>query len=106
MTNIIIAPAINNVRFMYQKANTKAQKGLLGYMVKCGITADPILGGAFNLLSEVEKCNNRIYILNIACDPDVATEIGNVAERAKIGMYNKYAFSNRELARIMAQIKA
>ena len=93
---------------MYKKANTKTQRALLGYMVKSGLVTDHIWESAFNLLHEIEKCEskNMIYILNIGCEPDVATEIGNIAEQAKIGVYNKYAFSNWELAKILTQIEA
>lgn len=108
MRNILISPSSNGAHFMYLKANTKHQKALLGYMIKNGVASDPILGGAFNLLCEIEACElkSMIYILNIACDPDVATEIGKIAERAKMGAYNKYAFSNWELAKILTQIEA
>lgn len=108
MINISVAPRHNEVRFMYQKARTKAQKALLGYIVKSGRVSDPIFGGAFNLLHETEKCiaNNRLYNLCFECDTDVATQISNIVEQASLGAYNKYAFTRWDIAKILVQIEA
>ena len=108
MKQILIAPVVNGARYMYRKASTKAQRALLGYMVKNGLAADPILGGSFNLLCEVERREacRELYVLAPNCNNNVATEICNLAERAKQGAYDKYAFSNLELTRILFQIEA
>lgn len=108
MINIKIEARSNGTSFMFQNAETKAQRALLGYMVKSGLATDPILGGAFNVLCKIEECerNNVIYIFSLCCEHEVATEIATIAEKAKLGEYNKYAFSKRELSKILCQLNA
>lgn len=88
---------------LYKKANTKTQRALLGYMAKAGFLRDPIYGGAFRLVREIES-NPGAYVLQTDERPKVATEIINVAESAMLGMWDEFAFSEREIKIISIQL--
>ena len=103
MTNINVEPSNNELICMYKRAKTYEQRSLLGYMVKQGVANSNILCGAFNLLCDIQKCVG-IYILVPCENPDVANMIANVAEDAILGKYDRYAFSNREIAKILKEI--
>lgn len=104
MTNIIVEPNNNELVCMYKKASTFEQRALLGYIVKHGFANNNILCGAFNLLCDIQKCVG-IYILVPCEDTETANMIVNVAESAILGTYNRYAFSNREITKILNEIK-
>lgn len=104
MKNIPVKIACPSCREMYERASTPAQRALLGFIVKTGRTADPVYGGAFNLLCDIEDCNG-IYILNPQVEGEVANEIGLIAEAAKCGVYKKYKLSNWTILKILMQIR-
>ena len=87
---------------LYKKANTKSTRALLGYMAKGGFLRDPIYGGAFRLIREIEKCAG-IYILQSNEQPKDAMEIIHIAEAVMLGMYDDFAFSEREIKTINIQ---
>lgn len=87
---------------LYKKANTKSQRALLGYMAKFGFLRDPIYIGAFRLLSEIES-SVGVYSLSTDEKPKIAMEIVRVAESAMLGMWDNFAFSEREIKIISQQ---
>ena len=87
---------------LYKKANTKSLRALLGYMAKGGFIRDPIYGGAFRLLKEIESCDG-IYIIQSNEKSKVAMEIINIADAAMHGLWDDFAFSEREIKTISIQ---
>ena len=89
-------------RNLYKKANTKTQRALLGYMYKEGYLRDPIYGGAFKLVWEIESYAG-VYSVQTEEKPKVAEEIVRIAEAAMLGMWDDFAFTKRELKNISMQ---
>ena len=87
---------------LYKKAKTKSQQALLGYMAKAGHLRDPIYGGAFNLLRQIEGYAG-LYILESEERPKVAMEIIHITESAMLGMWDDFAFTEREINNISRQ---
>ena len=89
-------------KVLYKKANTKSQRALLGYMAKAGFMGDPIYGGAFRLLNEIESCTG-VYGIQSDERDKVAMEIINIADAAMHGLWDDFAFSEREIKTISIQ---
>ena len=87
---------------LYKKAKTKSQRALLGYMAKGGFIRDPIYGGAFKLVREIESYAG-IYVLQTEEKPKFATEIIRIAESAILGMWDDFAFSEKDIKNICQQ---
>ncbi len=87
---------------LYKKANTKSQRALLGYMAKGGFLRDPIYGGAFKLLKEIESYAG-LYVIQTEEKPKTTMEIVRIAEAAMLGMWDDFAFTERELKTICQQ---
>lgn len=87
---------------LYKKAKTKSQRALLGYMVKGGFLRDPIYGGAFKLIKEIES-HAGIYVIQTEEKPKVTMEIIRIAEAAMLGMWDDFAFTEREIKNISVQ---
>ena len=103
MKNIKVHQHYYDIQALYKKANTKTQRSLLGYMVKGGFASDPIYGGAFALVSEIEKYAG-IYILGSKEDPKTTMQIIGIAEDAMLGKWDDLAFSEREINTILIQL--
>ena len=87
---------------LYKKANTKTQRALLGYMAKGGFLRDPMYYGAFKLVKEIES-HAGVYVIHTEEKPEVAMEIIHIAEAAILGMWDDFAFTERELKNISIQ---
>ena len=87
---------------LYQKAQTKSQRALLGYMAKCGYLRDPIYGGAFKLVKAIEGYAG-VYVLETEEDARTTMEIINIAEDVMLGKWDDFAFSEREINTIQIQ---
>lgn len=83
---------------LYRKANTPEQKALAGYIIKAGETCNPILGGAFKALRDIQHCMevSEIYRLYSLVDPTTEKEIIHVAQMALDGNFDRFAISERE----------
>jgi hypothetical protein len=83
---------------LYRKANTPAQRALVGYIIKAGLVDDPIFGGAFSVLRGIEKCmqNEEIYELYNCVDNETKRKILHVAQLALDGKFDRFAISERE----------
>lgn len=103
MRNIKVACVIYEPKALYQKAKSKNQRALLGYMVKAGFARDPIYGGAFRLITDVEHTAG-LYYLESSEPHKVAMEIIRIAECAMAGMWDELAFSEREINHILHQL--
>lgn len=93
-----------DVQAMYQKANTNAQRALLGYIIKGGYANNDIFGSAFYLLHTIESYDG-IYVLASCVDTETAKTIVQIAEAAMVGEYDGVAFTEREIGRILQQFK-
>ena len=80
---------------LYQKVNVQSfsQRALLGYMNRNGYLRDPIYGGAFNLLRDFENYVGIPIVTQGATDDDVAKEIYEIANNAKLGKYDRFALT-------------
>lgn len=102
----VIAKTID-VRTLYKRASTNAQRALLGYMTKAGVATDPIFCGAFNVLRNIEWCmeGDEIYNLYPIEDSTTVTRIVDIAQAALDGTFNSFAFSTREIDNIIRYIE-
>ena len=102
MKTIKVSRIYYEPRSLYKKANTKTQRALLGYMYKEGYLRDPIYGGAFKLVTEIESYAG-VYAVHTEEKPKVAEEIVYIAEAAMLGMWDEFALTKRELKNISLQ---
>ena len=103
MKEIQVTCAIYEPKALYQKAKSKNQRALLGYMVKAGYARDPIYGGAFRLVTDVEHTAG-LYYLETNEPPKVAGEIIRITESAMADLWDELAFSEREINHILRQL--
>lgn len=91
---------------LYRKANTSAQRALVGYITKAGLMHDAIMGGAFNLLRNIERCmkNEEIYELYSCVDNEIKKKIMYVAQLALDGKLDRFAISERERNEILKNL--
>lgn len=103
MKTIKVMATINDIRMMYKKANSPAQRALLGYMTKTGIVTDTIFGGAFNLLRSIEWCTegNVIYNLYPLEDSETTKKIIHIAQLALDGEFDSFSIKAREIENII-----
>lgn len=103
MKTITVRQHYYAIEALYKKANTKNQKAILGYMVKAGLANDAVYGGAFHLVREIEGYHG-IYLLETTEDARTTKEIIHIAESAMSGMWDEFAFSEREISTILIQL--
>lgn len=103
MKTIKVMATINDIRMMYKKANSPAQRALLGYMTKTGIVTDTIFGGAFNLLRSIEWCTegNVIYSLYPLEDSETTKKIIHITQLALDGEFDSFSIKAREIENII-----
>ena len=103
MKTIKVMSAKNDIRTLYKKAKTFAQRALIGYMVKTGEITNPIYGGAFNLLHSIEWCMDEdvIYRLYPLEDSVTVSKIVDIAQSALDGNFNSFSFSAKEVDNII-----
>ena len=87
---------------LYRLAKTTNQRALVGYMTKTGKVFNPIFGGAFNMLCNVEWCmkNNQLYALDSLEDSKTTSMIIDVVQKALEGKYNSFSFDEKEINNI------
>lgn len=103
MKTIKVMATMTDIRLLYKKANTPAQRALLGYMTKTGVVTDPIFGGAFNLLRSIEWCmeGSVIYNLYPLEDTETTKKIVHVAQLALDGEFDDFSIKVREIENII-----
>ena len=91
---------------LYRKANTHAQRALVGYITKAGLVHDPIFGGAFNVLRNIERCvkDEEIYELYSCVDSETKRKILYIAQLALDGKFDRFSISERERAEILKNL--
>ena len=91
---------------LYRKANTNAQRALVGYISKAGLFGDPILGGAFNVLKGIERCmsNEEVYELYSLVDNEAKRKILYVVQLALDGKFDRFTISEREKNEIIKNL--
>ena len=94
---------IYDIRTLYRKANTPAQRALASYIVKAGMTNDSIFGGAFKLLCDVEFCTSSkdIYKINCYVDSETESKITYVAQMALDGKFDCFMMKKSEMDAIV-----
>jgi hypothetical protein len=103
MKTIKVASAIVDIKILYKKASTSAQRALLGYMIKTGVVKDSIFGGAFNLLHRIEWCmeGDVIYTLYPLEDNETTKKIIHVAQLALDGEFDDFSIKVKEIENIV-----
>lgn len=103
MKTIKVMATINDIRTLYKKANSPAQRALLGYMTKAGVVTDPIFGGAFNLLHSIEWCidGNVIYSLYPFEDSETNKKIIHIAQLALDREFDSFSIKAKEIDNII-----
>lgn len=103
MKTIKVMATVYDIRTLYKKAKTPAQRALVGYMTKTGVTTDPIFGGAFNMLRSVEWCMEGDVIYSLYPLEDIAThkKIIHVAQLALDGEFDVFTIKTKEIENII-----
>jgi len=103
MVTIKIYDAIYDTTTLYKKANTDAQRALIGYIIKAGKIHDPIFGGAFALLKNIERCysTGEIYKLYPVVDEATEKKITHVTQLALDGKLDKFSINETERSRTL-----
>ena len=103
MKTIKVMATIYDIRTLYKNAKTPAQRALVGYMTKTGVTTDPIFGGAFKALRSIEWCmeGDVIYSLYPLEDPVTHKKILHVAQLALDGEFNDFSVKAKEIENII-----
>ena len=89
-----------DLKYLYKEAiQTKARRGLFGYMLRTGRCDNTTLGGAFYLLKQLEPVWGKVAyeLKKYPNNGDVAKEIIAVAEFALAGGFNGFAPSCSEM---------
>lgn len=86
-----------DLHLLYREAiQTKARRGLFGYMLRTGRTDNLIFGGAFHLLKQLEPVWGK-EAYSLRSETPAARDIIAVAEVALAGGFDKFALSKREM---------
>ena len=106
MKTIKLYDTTYDILTLYRKANTSAQRALAGYIIKGGYIHNPIFGGAFHFLREVERCmrTEEIYEICSLVNPDIKRQIVHIAQLAIDGDLDKFAMSEREIKETIKQL--
>ena len=103
MTQIDVKLKYYTMQKMYERATTKKQRALLGYMIKTGYANEPVFKSAFRLLCKIEKCKG-VYILVRSIDTRTYDAIINIVDAAMHGQYDAFALTERDIGKILQQI--
>jgi len=97
---------VYDIRTLYRKANTPAQRALVGYIIKAGMTQDTIFGGAFQLLCDVERCmsNETIYTIHSYVDRETENKISYVAQLALDGKFDAFTLRKADMDAIVRNL--
>ena len=107
MKTIKVMATTYDIRNLYSRAKSPAQRALLGYMVKTGEMSNPIFGGAFHILRNIEWCvgYGEIYNLFPIENTTIVTQIVDIAQSALDGKFDSFAFSAKEINNILQYIE-
>lgn len=99
MKTIKLYSTTYDIRTLYRKANTQAQRALVGYIIKAGMTHDTIFGGAFKLLCDVERCMNdeEIYEIYSLEDNETKAKIKHIAQLALDGKFDCFTIRKADM---------
>ncbi len=83
---------------LYKRANTEAQRALAGYIIRTGKVNDPLLGGAFNVLCKIERCNEEgeIYELYNLLSSQEKRKILDYVQMAMDGEFDQFMITETE----------
>lgn len=99
MKTIKLYDTTYDILTLYRKAKSPAQRALAGYIVKSGELHNPIFGGAFHFLRQVEAAmaTEEIYDIMPFVDADTKKRIIYIAQLAIDGELDKFAFTERQI---------
>ena len=105
MKKIKVFETYYDVATLYSEADkSRARRALFGYMLKTGRPDNPIFGGAFHLLVDLEGVSeHETYKLVIGSNR--AREIIALAEAARAGAFDQFALSAREIKKTAAAFR-
>jgi len=88
-----------DLHLLYREAiQTKARRGLFGYMLRTGRADNLIFGGAFQLLKQLEPVwGKEAYSLRSATS--ATRDIIAIVEVALAGGFDRFALSRKEMQR-------
>ena len=103
MKIIKIFDTVCDTQTLYSKATTDSLQALAGYIIKSGQTNDPVLGGAFVFLRNIERCNatGEIYKLYSMVDDQTERKIIHAAQLALDGKLDRFIISETECKRTL-----
>ena len=104
MKNIKVVEIQYDLKSMYRKADTYAERGLLGFMIKAGLTNDTIFGGAFNVLHLVENCRGLYKLLPYCDNKENERKILHIVEKALDGEWDDLAISKKDITYYLKRI--
>lgn len=105
MKTIIVMDTYWDIKMLYREAaQSKARRGLFGYMLKTGRTENAVFGGAFRLICDIESVpKHNTYRLHV--ESENGKEIIAAAEIAMAGGFDHFAISAREIKRTCRNLK-
>lgn len=98
MKNIKVEETLYDLKSMYRKAQTDAERALLGFMLKAGLTNDTVFGGAFAVLHAVENCKGLYKLLPYCNSKENEKKIIFIVEKALDGEWDDLAISKKDIA--------
>lgn len=104
MKNIKVQETLYDVKSMYRKANTNAERALLGFMIKAGLTNDTIFGGAFAVIHAVENCHGLYRLLPYCDSKENERKIIYIVEKALDGEWDDFTISKKDIAYYLKRI--
>lgn len=94
-----------DIKTLYQEAaQSKARRGLFGYMLKTGRTENVVFGGAFRLICDLESVP-KYSAYNLKVESSNGKEIIAAAEIAMAGGFDRFALPAREIRSICHNLK-
>ena len=97
-----------DIKALYHKASTPAQRALLGYIIKAGLAEDTTFGGALAFLADVEKAkaNGLIYTVESLVNHATEKNISHIAQLALDGGFDAFAFSKADIRAILKALNS
>jgi hypothetical protein len=77
---------------LYKRSVTEEQRALAGYIIRSGKVNDPILGGAFYVLCNIQRCNeeNEVYELYNLLTNAEKRKVLDYVQMAMNGKFDKF----------------
>ena len=105
MKRITVMDTYWDIKMLYREAaQSKARRGLFGYMLRTGKMENAVFGGAFRLICDLESVpKHSAYRLRV--ETANGKEIIAAAELAMAGGFDRFALPAREIKRTCRNLK-